>query len=300
MPKVKLHYVIINGGDGSAHVNFFADEKTAQLAADLEDEMEPFDEKGPYAKTFDFDAQGRLLNPSSTKAELERELAEARGEDVDDEAEEDAEAIPAFNAAAEKVDFPFTAKIHYIVSNGGDGSASARFYADEECAQLASDIEDEGGEAFQENPHRQRLTFDASGLLLNPDSTEAELRQELAERRGEDIEEDAPAASFAQAAVPAAAPAAEPVPVSVAGKTVVFTGRLSTMTRKQAESAAIVLGAHVTDSVTRNTDILVAGEDAGSKLAKARSLGVTVLSEDEWNRLAKAQPASRGPGGPRF
>ncbi|HYH17377.1 MAG TPA: NAD-dependent DNA ligase LigA [Azospirillum sp.] len=68
----------------------------------------------------------------------------------------------------------------------------------------------------------------------------------------------------------------------VAGKTVVFTGTLETMTRDEAQDRASALGAKVTGSVSKKTDYVVVGADAGSKAAKARDLGVTVLSEREW------------------
>jgi len=76
------------------------------------------------------------------------------------------------------------------------------------------------------------------------------------------------------------APASIESPVS--GKTVVFTGSLETMTRDEAKVRAQALGAKVAGSVSAKTDYLVAGADAGSKLTKAQSLGVTVLTEQEW------------------
>jgi DNA ligase (NAD+) len=68
-------------------------------------------------------------------------------------------------------------------------------------------------------------------------------------------------------------------------KTVVFTGSLVRMTRSEAKALAERLGAKVAGSVSKKTDYVVAGADAGSKLQKARDLGVTVLTEDEWLTL---------------
>ncbi|MFZ2446566.1 MAG: NAD-dependent DNA ligase LigA [Syntrophobacteraceae bacterium] len=72
------------------------------------------------------------------------------------------------------------------------------------------------------------------------------------------------------------------------GKTVVFTGGLSSMTRQDASGAIAAKGAKVTDSVSRKTDIVVAGKDPGSKLDKAGKLGVRIMTEDEFAGMLDA------------
>ena len=73
---------------------------------------------------------------------------------------------------------------------------------------------------------------------------------------------------------------------AIAGKIVVFTGTLETMTRPEAKARAEELGAKVTDSVSKKTDLVVVGADAGSKARKATELGVRTITEAEWRELA--------------
>jgi DNA ligase (NAD+) len=71
------------------------------------------------------------------------------------------------------------------------------------------------------------------------------------------------------------------------GKTVVFTGTLESLSRDEAKAQAEALGAKVAGSVSKKTDYVIVGADAGSKAKKAEELGVKMLSEDEWLKLAK-------------
>ena len=73
----------------------------------------------------------------------------------------------------------------------------------------------------------------------------------------------------------------------ISGKKIIFTGTLTSMSRAEAKNVAERLGAKVVSSINKSTDILVSGEKSGSKLNKAKELGVTVLNESDWKKISK-------------
>ena len=74
----------------------------------------------------------------------------------------------------------------------------------------------------------------------------------------------------------------------VSGQTIVFTGKLETMSRDEAKAQAERLGARAAGSVSAATSLVVAGPGAGSKLIKAAELGIRVIDEAEWAEIVKA------------
>ena len=82
---------------------------------------------------------------------------------------------------------------------------------------------------------------------------------------------------------------AESATSDLQGQQVVLTGRLATLTREEANRMIAGRGGRVTSSVSKKTAFVVAGEDAGGKLAKARQLGVKVMDETEFLRLVREQ-----------
>jgi DNA ligase (NAD+) len=73
------------------------------------------------------------------------------------------------------------------------------------------------------------------------------------------------------------------------GKTIVITGTLATLSRDQAKELLERAGAKVSGSVSSKTNYLLAGADAGSKLEKAQSLGITIIDETEFLRLLESE-----------
>jgi len=101
-----------------------------------------------------------------------------------------------------------------------------------------------------------------------------------------------------RAGVSASADGFAPLSDTFAGKSFVFTGSLQTMTRDEGEGLVKKLGGRAASSVSGKTDYVVAGENAGSKLEKARTLGVPVLTEEEFHALTQspeAPPQSEAP-----
>jgi len=78
------------------------------------------------------------------------------------------------------------------------------------------------------------------------------------------------------------------------GKVFVLTGTLESMTRQQAKEMIAAAGGKVSGSVSRNTDYVVAGESAGSKLARARELGIAIIDEVAFREMLDHGAKSRG------
>lgn len=78
------------------------------------------------------------------------------------------------------------------------------------------------------------------------------------------------------------------------GKRVLFTGTLSNATRSQAEALAKRLGAKTVKAISKSVDYVVVGADAGGKAAKAEELGLTILTEEEWEALTRKAAAKPG------
>jgi DNA ligase (NAD+) len=91
---------------------------------------------------------------------------------------------------------------------------------------------------------------------------------------------------------PETEPATRPQAGALSGKKVVLTGTLPSLSRDEATALVEAAGGKVAGSVSKKTDYVVAGSDAGSKLEKAQQLGVTILDEDGLRRLLK--PAEAG------
>lgn len=155
------------------------------------------------------------------------------------------------------------------------GQATSRLLAKQygDMDRLRSTMNDArviGSEALEE-----LLSIDGIGMAMAGDLVEF-----FAEPHNQDVLDDLLRAVSVEAFV---APSTDGSPV--AGKTVVFTGTLETMSRGEAKAKAESLGAKVSGSVSKKTDIVIAGPGAGSKEKRARELGLEVLSEEAWVAL---------------
>ncbi len=159
------------------------------------------------------------------------------------------------------------------------GQATARLLA-REYGSIAGLINAMAGAFAPDSENRQDLvSIDGIGVSMADDLVEffkephnVEVLEDLLETEAIDVE-------------PFVVP--DTTSSRVAGKTVVFTGTLETMTRPEAKAQAEAMGAKVAGSVSKKTDFVVAGVAAGSKAKKARELGLNVLSEAEWRQLTE-------------
>ncbi len=154
------------------------------------------------------------------------------------------------------------------------GETNARLFANhygsfEEFYRASNEARDPNSDAYLD-----MLSIDGIGALV---------ARSVTEFFDEDLNRDAVDCLLSEVAPTKAEIASTESPV--AGKTVVFTGKLELMTRDEAKAKAQSLGAKVAGSVSAKTDILVAGPGAGSKLKKAEDLNVDVLSEADWLKL---------------
>jgi DNA ligase (NAD+) len=174
-----------------------------------------------------------------------------------------------FKAIAERRRVPINRFIYALgVRHVGETNARrlARHFADFEQFRAAASAAEPGGEAY--------AAFDAIDGL-GPVVVEA-LHDFFAEPHNE-REIDALLREVTLEPMPEIESSSP-----VAGKTVVFTGALERLTRDEAKAQAERFGAKISGSVSKKTDLVVAGPGAGSKLTKARELGIEVISEEEW------------------
>ena len=155
------------------------------------------------------------------------------------------------------------------------GQATARLLAKQYGTMERLGVAMEGAKVIGSEALEELLSIDGIGKAMADDLVEF-----FAEPHNQEVLDDLLSSVTVE---PFVAPSVEGSPV--AGKTVVFTGTLETMSRGEAKAKAESLGAKVSGSVSKKTDIVVAGPGAGSKEKRARELGLEVLSEEEWVAL---------------
>ena len=178
-----------------------------------------------------------------------------------------------FAAIEERRTIPFE-RLIYALGIRQVGQATARLIARQyqsvaEWREAMAAAQDRAGETYRE------LT-DIDGI--GP-SVAADILDFFREPHNREVVADL------EAQLVISAPEAVAAASAVSGKTVVFTGTLETMTRAEAKARAESLGAKVAGSVSRKTDYVVVGADAGSKAKKAEELGVAILGEQDWRDL---------------
>jgi len=159
----------------------------------------------------------------------------------------------------------------------GDAASEEAAVATEIAATPKRRERDKGNEAWQE--------------LVGIEGIGAVVAEAVVDFFAEPHNRDAVRALLEAGVAPADAEAVAAAASPVAGKTVVFTGSLEKMTRDEAKATAERLGAKVSGSVSKKTDLVVAGPGAGSKLAKAAEFAIEVIDEDAWIEIV------RGAGG---
>jgi len=157
------------------------------------------------------------------------------------------------------------------------GETNARLLA-RSYGTLENFVEQMRAAADPESEERaELLSIDGVGEVLAEALTDF-----FAEKHNRDVVE-----GLKKAGVKAVPLEAQQTDSPVAGKTVVFTGSLERMTRSEAKARAEQMGAKVAGSVSAKTDLVVAGPGAGSKITKARELGIEVIDEDQWMEMAE-------------
>lgn len=176
-------------------------------------------------------------------------------------------------AIEERRTIPFE-RLIYALGIRQVGQATARLIARQyrtlpDWRDAMAEAQDREGEAYRELTDIDGIGPSVAADIL--DFFREPHNLEVVEDLEEQLEISAPEAVAAESAV--------------SGKTVVFTGTLETMTRAEAKATAESLGARVAGSVSRKTDYVVVGADAGSKAKKAEELGVVILTERDWRDL---------------
>ena len=232
-----------------------------------------FSENELGKKTLSFNENGVLLNPDITREEFLEEYSYRQNGDEEDIGNRfPKQDDPSYFHNADGC----SVMVHYVMIDCGDGSATVQFYGSKEAAELAGELEDQ---AFCDNVMSIQLNFNKDGVLLNPSQTKEELEERLKDLGIDLGNNNEPELSDMDKSSKASFNDA------VQGKNVVFTGKLSTMTRTEAGKMAKDLGVNVVSTVSKKTDFLVAGKAPGKKINKAKDLDIKILSEDEWLSL---------------